>query len=483
MERSSRLTREIWGVIIFVLALLITLSLTTYDPNDKSFNTPSGNIDPTHNWIGPIGSYVADLLLQGLGGFPVYLAQGFRLNISPTYLVPLFLLNISYLLFRRAYSALQLFKTLGYLFLRYVLLLWSFALIFSLKEAGGLLGDASKRSLIPLFGEVGAYLIGSFLLLLTLMFTFRISLVASWEWAQPRIGKGRKWVTASLRTMMKQLEEWREKRKAENRKKEQREYIPPPIILKENVKDEPPRKPRKKPAPVQEQFALPEFGQAYTLPSPSLLDPPDSGHVEIDKETLDAIGLTLQRKLTDLGVEGQLKSVHPGPVITMFKFEPAAGVKVRRIVTLADDLAMALRALSVRILAPIPGESVVGIEIPNPRREKVFLQQVIGSDDYQNAESKLTLALGKAISGLPYLADLARMPHLLVAGATGTGKSVSINAMILSMLYKATPKDVQFIMIDPKMLELSVYEELPHMLVPVVTDPKKAASALFWAMD
>ena len=150
---------------------------------------------------------------------------------------------------------------------------------------------------------------------------------------------------------------------------------------------------------------------------------------------------------------------------------------------LADDLSMALRALSVRILAPIPGESVVGIEIPNPRREKVFLKQVFEGDAYQNTESKLTLALGKDISGAPFLADLARIPHLLVAGATGTGKSISINAMILSMLFKASPQDVQFIMIDPKMLELTVYENLPHMIVPVVTDAKKAAAALFWAMD
>jgi S-DNA-T family DNA segregation ATPase FtsK/SpoIIIE len=167
----------------------------------------------------------------------------------------------------------------------------------------------------------------------------------------------------------------------------------------------------------------------------------------------------------------------------MYEFRPADGVKVRRIVTLADDLSMALRALSVRILAPIPGESVVGIEIPNPRREKVFLREVIDSEAFHSTESKVTLTLGKDISGSPFMADLARMPHLLVAGATGTGKSVSINAMILSILYKSSPQDVQFIMIDPKMLELTVYDSLPHLLVPVVTDPKKAAAALFWAMD
>ena len=167
----------------------------------------------------------------------------------------------------------------------------------------------------------------------------------------------------------------------------------------------------------------------------------------------------------------------------MFEFKPAPGVKVRRIVTLADDLSMVLRAVSVRILAPIPGESVVGIEIPNPKREKVFLKQLLESNSYQNAESKLTLAIGKDTSGSPFVTDLARMPHLLVAGATGTGKSVSINAMILSILFRATPQDVQFIMIDPKMLELTIYESLPHLLVPVVVEPKKAMAALFWAME
>jgi S-DNA-T family DNA segregation ATPase FtsK/SpoIIIE len=176
-------------------------------------------------------------------------------------------------------------------------------------------------------------------------------------------------------------------------------------------------------------------------------------------------------------------AVRPGPVITMYEFKPAPGVKVRRIVLLADDLAMALRAVSVRILAPIPGESVVGIEIPNPRRETVFLREVIESEAYRNTDSKLTLALGKDIGGTPFATDLAKMPHLLVAGATGTGKSVSINAMILSILYKSSPQDVKFIMVDPKMLELTVYEDIPHLLVPVVTDPKRAAAALFWAMD
>jgi S-DNA-T family DNA segregation ATPase FtsK/SpoIIIE len=213
------------------------------------------------------------------------------------------------------------------------------------------------------------------------------------------------------------------------------------------------------------------------------LDPAEEQPFKIDKETLHANSIILQKKLADFGVEGEVVAVRPGPVITMYEFNPAPGVKVRRIVMLADDLAMALRAVSVRILAPIPGESVVGIELPNPRRETVYLRELIEGESYQNSDSMITLALGKDIGGTPFSADLARMPHLLVAGATGTGKSVSINAMILSILFKASPSDVKFIMVDPKMLELTVYEDIPHLLVPVVTDPKKAAAALFWAMD
>ena len=260
--------------------------------------------------------------------------------------------------------------------------------------------------------------------------------------------------------------------------------MPPPIVVKVDPKEDLIKKAAKKPLAPQEQFKLPAIGEGYSLPPFDLLDPPDpSQSIKVDTDSLQANSLILQKKLADFGVEGEVVAVRPGPVITMFEFKPADGVKVRRIVMLADDLAMALRAVSVRILAPIPGESVVGIEIPNPRRETVYLREIIESDAYHSVDSKITLALGKDIGGTPFATDLARMPHLLVAGATGTGKSVSINAMILSILFKATPQDVQFIMVDPKMLELTIYEDIPHLLVPVVTDPKKAAAALFWAMD
>ncbi len=199
----------------------------------------------------------------------------------------------------------------------------------------------------------------------------------------------------------------------------------------------------------------------------------------LDETQLHTSARILEAKLGDFGVHGKVVAVRPGPVITTFEFEPAPGVKVTRVIGLADDLSMALRALSVRVLAPIPGKPVVGIEVSNPRREKVFIRELTSSDEYQRAESKLSLALGKDTTGNVVVADLARMPHLLVAGATGTGKSVSMNAMVVSMLFKCSPRDVRFIMIDPKMLELSIYEDIPHLLVPVVTDPKKAAAALF----
>jgi S-DNA-T family DNA segregation ATPase FtsK/SpoIIIE len=469
MTRGSRLMREIWGVAIGVLAVLLVLSLFSYDPGDRSFNTPSGSLN-TGNGGGVVGAYLADFLLQGLG--------------LSAYLLPLFLLIVSTHLFREAQKGHRIVKASGY-----ALFLWTAAILLSLlresptaRETGGILGGFSTEILLPLFGYAGVYLIVFSLSLLAAMLISQSSIV-SWIKVTNKISRDllkRTW--DSVKALHMRLHELREKRKAENKKKE-REFKPPPIVLKEEVKEEPPKRIKKKPVPAQEHFDFPEIDQGYNLPSLALLDSPEGGQVKIDKETLEANSLILQKKLADFGVEGEVVAVRPGPVITMFEFKPAPGVKVRRIVTLADDLSMALSAVSVRVLAPIPGESVVGIEIPNPKREKVFLKQILDNGDFQNAESKLTLSLGKEISGSPYLTDLARMPHILVAGATGAGKSVTINAMILSILFKSTPQDVQFIMIDPKMLELSVYEGLPHLLAPVVIEPKRATAALFWAMD
>jgi S-DNA-T family DNA segregation ATPase FtsK/SpoIIIE len=190
----------------------------------------------------------------------------------------------------------------------------------------------------------------------------------------------------------------------------------------------------------------------------------------------------VEKKLADFGVEGRITEVHPGPIVTLYEFEPAAGVKISRIVNLHDDLALALRALSVRIIAPIPGKGTIGIEIPNAQRQMVFLREVLVSEPFLKSPHHLTVALGKDTVGNPVVANLASMPHLLIAGATGTGKSVCLNAIITSILFKSSPEDVKFVLIDPKRLELSLYRDIPHLLHPVVVEPKKAAQALRWAV-
>ncbi|MBI5507428.1 MAG: DNA translocase FtsK 4TM domain-containing protein [Deltaproteobacteria bacterium] len=226
-----------------------------------------------------------------------------------------------------------------------------------------------------------------------------------------------------------------------------------------------------------------ETPRQFTLPSATLLDFQESTRAPIDAELLRDNAVKLTKTLKEYGIDGHVREIRPGPVVTMYEFVPAPGIKLSRIASLADDLAMSMAALRVRIVAPIPGKGAVGIEIPNESREMVYLKEMIAHDNFRKAKAKLTLALGKDIEGNATVANLAKMPHLLVAGTTGTGKSVSINSMIMSILFKATPDDVRMIMVDPKMLELSVYDGIPHLLLPVVTDPKKASLALRWAVE
>jgi DNA segregation ATPase FtsK/SpoIIIE-like protein len=230
-------------------------------------------------------------------------------------------------------------------------------------------------------------------------------------------------------------------------------------------------------------FTLHGGRKTFTLPSITILTGEAAAAGPIDREGLTATAEKLRQKLASFGIQGQVTQIRPGPVVTMFEFLPAAGVKVSRIAALADDLAMAMEALRVRIVAPIPGRGVVGIEVPNKERQMVVLRELAEQDAFQKSHSKLAMCLGKDIEGMPYIADLAKMPHLLIAGTTGSGKSVAVNSMIVSMLLRGSPEEVRFLMVDPKMLELSVYEGIPHLLLPVVTDAKKAAMALRWAVE
>ncbi|MFH1480218.1 MAG: DNA translocase FtsK, partial [Pseudomonadota bacterium] len=311
---------------------------------------------------------------------------------------------------------------------------------------------------------------------------FIISLMAStrisFAWLFSRISL---WVS----TILRRVKEYQTKRRERKRKKivrvkrlEQEKTKPKKKVTIVDPHEEPPKKPE------QEAFPFMHVVGEFKLPPLELLnDPPVEKDLEIHRESLEMNARLLEKKLLDFGVEGEVIEILPGPVITMYEFKPAPGIKISKVAGLSDDLALALRAQSIRIVAPIPGKAAIGIEIPNNRRDLVCLREILSSTVFKTSNYKLTIALGKDITGTPITADLTKMPHLLVAGATGTGKSISLNAMINSLLFKNSPEMVRFLMIDPKRIELSVYNDIPHLLHPVVTRPKEATKALRWAVE
>ena len=254
---------------------------------------------------------------------------------------------------------------------------------------------------------------------------------------------------------------------------------PPPLVVKEPAKLKSTLV--EKGLAWQETFDFGKGGaQSFQLPPVGLLAPPPASELKRTREELEANANTLKKKLQDFGVDGHIVQASPGPVITSYEFEPAAGVKVSQVVNLSDDLALAMKAAAVRIIGPIPGRGTVAVEVPNPETATVYLREILVSAEFVEAKSRLPLALGKDTTGNPVVSDLAAMPHLLIAGSTGSGKSVGLNTMICSLLYKATPAEVRFLLIDPKRLELGMYESIPHLLAPVVTDAKEASARLKW---
>jgi S-DNA-T family DNA segregation ATPase FtsK/SpoIIIE len=474
---GRHLLREAEALTGGAVAIFLAFSLLSYAPDL-----------PRQNLGGPVGYLLADTALRALG--------------IASYLFPLYLGFVALTLFRRSGDDLGGMRLGGA-----VLLVCAVAALAGIAgggrpsvRGGGWLGGFLGTALHQLVGGPGAYLMLGVVLITSLVLATGVSAFDVTErtarWVFGNVGAGLRWgvgwlrrrpsdeespepaklraVRASARTPIP-LDDPVDEEPAPEARRSPKGDAPPPIIREPEHKPEPPK--RDKPRRLESQQEL--FGEdTYRLPPVSLLDPPPKSTQPIDEAALLTSSRILENKLADFGVAGKVVAVRPGPVITTFEFEPAPGVKVSRIVNLADDLTMALRAASVRILAPIPGKPVVGVEVSNPRRETVFIRELLQGDAYRHHDSKLTLAIGKDTTGNVCVHDLARMPHLLIAGATGTGKSVSMNAMILSMLFKASPRDVRMIMIDPKMLELSVFEHIPHLLVPVVTNPKKASAAL-----
>jgi len=335
--------------------------------------------------------------------------------------------------------------------------------------AGGLAGSWLAHFLKTYLGGPGA------ILLLLLLFVF--SLMLSVRFSPYFMGK--KLVSAYGRIG----ENYFQKSEAKSQKEESvRDLFQESQIITTIPNVNEPLRLEEETADEDDFQVTPVTSGEYRLPGIGLLDKIESSDDEVDLEHYYAVSKKLEDKLRDFGISGKVEGISPGPVVTTYEFAPAPGIKITRIVSLADDLAMGLKAESVRIVGSIPGKAALGIEIPNPRREIVYIRDILCSETFKNASSKLTIGLGKDVVGQAVIADLAKMPHLLIAGATGSGKSVGINAIINSILFKATPDEVRFLLIDPKRIELSGYEDIPHLLHPVVVDPKMANRALQWAV-
>lgn len=474
---GKTLIKEAWWLVLVLLGLYITVILFTYHRDDVSWVNVSANIAQIHNAGGSVGANVSALLLF-LFGFSAWWWAVFAFYAMWLVYLKLEVVN-------QADKPFLLFNLIGFA----LLLVASCALeaghLISLSASlpdarGGIIGTAVDMGLRSMFGSTGT------LMLLLSMFAIGFSLFTGWSWIMltEKLGAG---LIASYQFILYKWQDWQDRKvgkvieqertefvQTERKRSENREpvHIEKPILeVEQSVRVQ-----KEKQAPLFE--SLPDS----VLPPLHLLDPP-SGAVELPSaETLDFTSRLIERKLMDFGIEVKVLTAQPGPVITRFELEPAPGVKGSQVTNLIKDLARALSVVSVRVVETIPGKTCMGLEIPNPKRQIVHLSEIMGSQAYADIHSPLAISLGKDIAGKPAVADLAKMPHVLVAGTTGSGKSVAINALILSWLYKADASQVRMILIDPKMLELSVYEGIPHLLAPVVTDMRQAANALNWCV-
>ena len=509
----SRRVSEFVGVALFAGALIWLISLASYSATDPVWFFNTGSDLPPANFAGRVGAFLAELSFQMLG--------------YSAYLIPLVAVVIGWHYFWcRAMDAAYT-KLLG-AFLLFSCVSSFLALAFGTLDlagkefrAGGVIGERLAAILADYLNRTG-----SIILILTLLF---LAIILSTQFSLGRLfsalgqAASDRWTAMMTAVHERREEKRREKQRQEILKKhigkeskdlsKESKELPRTVAKELPNEPEPVRKPSKtaavvtaaanalkaaasrptpppikRPAMVDPPLPLPEPERApaerrkgaFTLPPAALLDAP-KGERKIDERQLMEGARLLEDKCREFAVEGTVVQIHPGPVVTTYEFKPDAGVKYSKITSLADDLCLAMQAESV-LIDRIPGKSTVGIQIPNPNREAISLRELLESDAYKRSSSKLTVALGKTIHGEPFVSDLATMPHLLIAGSTGAGKSVSVNAMLTSILMRSTPDDVRFIMIDPKRLELGMYEDIPHLLTPVVVEPKLAANALRWAV-
>ncbi len=470
----GRAAREgvLW--IGFALALILLWALASYDPADPGFSS-TGAGRGVSNAAGPFGAWISSFLYVLFG--------------HAAYLFPVLLAGAGWLALKsRAESGLPAGRVLGLRMGGFVVTLAASCGLATLhfagnglpETAGGIVGQLTGGGLQSVLSFLGATL------LLLALWLAGVSLFTgvSWLAVMDRMGSMTLAAIAWVQRAVEGLRDRIEGRKAAQARQESVERKKQTVVRKSPPRIEPVIAPVERSERVEKERQAPLFETPTPgeIPPLGLLDdaPPKVGGYS--DEALEAMSRLVELKLRDFGVEVEVVAVHPGPVVTRFELAPAPGVKVSQISNLAKDLARALSAIAVRVVEVIPGKPTVGLEIPNETRELVTLGEILTSRAYDEMKSPLALALGKDIGGVPIVADLARMPHLLIAGTTGSGKSVAINAMVLSLLYKAPPDQVRLIMVDPKMLELSVYEGIPHLLAPVVTDMKEAANALRWCV-
>jgi len=474
--RLIRLLREAALYLLGAIALYLLISLVSYSPLDPAWSH-RGNSQGVINFGGPFGAWLADVLLNLLGYLayliPVMVAYaGWRVFLHRKDITPP---DFRHKLISSTGCLLTVLGACGLAALHFGA---PTGMPFS---SGGVVGDLTGKGLVAAFSFVGAtiFLLALFFSGITLFTGF------SWLRVMDAVGwlaiEGTRYVRYGSGTVIDRIMGLRARLARQETvaigKELLERHAPPriePVIqqVKRSVRSE-----KEKQVPL---FEVPAGGE---LPALSLLDEAEaSRQPSFSRQSLESMSRLVEKKLLDFNIEVQVVAVHPGPVITRFEIEPAPGIKAAQITNLAKDLARSLSVISLRVVENIPGKTTVGLEVPNEIREVVRLKEVLSSEAYDEVRSPMTLALGKDISGMPVIEDLAKMPHLLIAGTTGSGKSVCVNALIMSMVYKATPEQLRLIMIDPKMLELSVYEGIPHLLAPVVTDMRQAGNALRWCI-